>query len=167
MPNDPTPPPALPGDIVEVTTHGRRGALVVVEDVYAGRIAGYMPFARTISDPTEQVPVRLRLGEFARVGTAALVSPGLAKAREAAIATLAEPAAPSPVKDPPGDPDDLTPIWEVEVRFNGRTTGAGQSHRERVRADCVEEAYDRVSLPVMAHGGSVCVTGVTIDEVRR
>lgn len=56
--------------------------------------------------------------------------------------------------------------WDVEIRFNGRSTGAGQKHRERVRADCVEEALDRVRHPVMEHGGAICIVGVTVDMVK-
>jgi hypothetical protein len=68
---------------------------------------------------------------------------------------------------PLAESDDLTPTWQVQLRFNGRTTGSGQVHNERVQADCVEEALDRVRAPVMQHGGSICIVGVTVDEVRK
>lgn len=166
MPNDQqTGPPALPGDIIQVTTIGRRGALAIVEEVRASGVTGYMPLASTMGGPATPVPIRLRYGEFQRVGTAAVLGAELSKARVAAIETAQQVAAERAATAPPPDPDDLTPEWDVEVRFNGRENGKGV-HRERVRADCPEEAYDRVTLPVMAHGGALCVTGLTIDEVK-
>ena len=160
-------PPALPGDIVEVTTLGRRGALVVVEQAHAGRITGYMPCARTKDHPTEKVPVRLRVGEFARVGTVATATRELAKARAAAIEAISPPP---PAKPAAPEGDTIVDEFDVEFRFNGRTTGAGQTHRVRVPTDngTVEEAIAAAypTLPVRDHGGSIFVTGVTVDEVR-
>jgi hypothetical protein len=33
--------------------------------------------------------------------------------------------------------------------------------------DGVEQALEKVRHPVMEHGGSICVVGVTVDEVKR
>lgn len=152
-------PLALPGDIVEVTIPGRRGALVVVEEVYAGRVSGYMPFARTKDNPTEKVPVRLRLGEFVRVGTAARVSPELARAREAAIATLTPEPAPAPPRDPSGDGP---PRFAVVIRFEdkaGKPTTVDTIVVAGSAGEALEEVLDQVEK------GSF-VTGLTVEEVR-
>lgn len=169
------PPPVFPGDLVQITTPQRQGAIVVVEDVRAGRIAGYMPTATTKNEPAIDVPARLRDGEFVVVGVAAVMTPTLQKARAAAIETAKIVAAEAAAKAPPlveaeaeDDPDDLTPRFDVEFRFNGRTTGSGQKFARRVRSDSPYEAVDKVSaaLPIMDHGGAICVLGFTVDEVR-
>lgn len=152
-------PGALPGDIVQVTSIERRGALAVVEEVRASGVSGYMPLATVRSGSTSPIPIRLRYHEFVRVGTAAVLSGELAKARAAAIETAQLVAEEAARAAPPIEVDDLTPQWDVEVRVLERATETIQKHRERVRADCVEEALDRITV----EGGSL--VGVTIDEV--
>jgi hypothetical protein len=105
---------------------------------------------------------RLKPGQFVVVGSAHTLPEEVAQARRDSIATARALA-----REGDGNADDLTMEWDVEVRFNGRTTGTGQKHVERVRADCVEQALEKVRHPVMEHGGSICVVGVTVDEVKR
>lgn len=170
MADQTTLPSTLPGDIVQISGPQYQGALVIVEEVRHWGVTGYAPHLAD-RGPTKDIPLRLRHDEFVPAGVAAVMSPGLASARQAAIETartLAREAAERRAAEPPAedDPDDMTMKWDVEVRFNGRTTGQGQVHRERVRADCVEQALDVVRPPVMEHGGSICIVGVTVDEVK-
>jgi hypothetical protein len=163
-------PPALPGDIVQVTTLGRRGALVVVEDARAGRVAGYMPFARTRGYPAEPVPIRLREGEFVRVGTAAVLSPPLAKARATAIETQVEsPAAPSAPTSAAPAGDDLPVRWNVELRFNSRGKGPGQVWRGTIETEDPGALMGDAMVEALRdpdHGGALYIAGLTFDEVR-
>lgn len=154
-----------PGDIIQGTQQGpQHGHLFLVTEPRTRHVGAV---ARWHADGADQETYhRFQPGTFAVVGAAAILPPEVAAARRDSIATQrlldAERA-----KAPLAESDDLTPTWQVQVRFNGRTTGAGQLHNERVQADCVEEALDRVRPPVMQHGGSICITGVTVDEVKR
>lgn len=148
--------PILPGDIVQVTTLGRRGALVVVEDARPGRVAGYMPFARTREAPTEDVPVRLRAGEFTKVGVAAIATAPLAKAREAALATRLESSSPALSAEPEGDRAG----WRVVVRFETSELAVGVLDKRFDVPSC-GEALDLALAEVPA--GSY-VTALSADE---
>lgn len=161
MPNENKVPAPFPADIVQVVNGPYRGAFVVVEEVRSWGVTGYAP--SPADDGT--IPLRLRHGEYAPTGGIAVVGSGeLAKARETAIATAREAAASAPPVF-----EDFEPLWDVTVRFNGRTTGAGQSHSSRVEAETCGDALERAieTLPVVKHGGSVYVSGVSAEAVRK
>jgi hypothetical protein len=150
-----------PGDIIQGTQQGpAHGHLFLVTETHRWGVGALARWYEGGGD--HETYYRLKPGQFAVVGAAAILPPEVAAARRDSIANAREVA-----REGDGNRDDLTPEWDVEVRFNGRTTGSGQVHRERVRADCVEDALDRVTLPVMEHGGSACTVGVTVDEVKR
>lgn len=89
MAKQPTPPPAFPGDIVQITAPIRQGALVVVEQSRSWGLTGYIPVVRdwNADEPAVDYPVRLRHDEVVVVGAARVLTPALAKEREAALAT--------------------------------------------------------------------------------
>lgn len=160
----------FPGDIVQVTTPSRRGALVVVDIVRPWGIVGSAPFIETMAGPTKPTFVRLKRGEFALVGTAAIMERGVLADRKLAIETArivaAERAAAAP---PTQEPDDRAPRFKVELRFNSRLAGDGQKWSGVVSADCVEEAIEQATTAVVRlpeHGSSIFVTGFTADKVR-
>ena len=154
-----------PGDIIQGTVQGpQHGHLFLVTETHTRHLGAV---ARAFMNGADvEAYHRLRPGTCDVVGAAAILPPEVAAARRDSIATQrqldAERAA-----APLAESDDLTPTWQVQVRFNGRTTGSGQVHNERVQADCVEQALDLVHPPVMQHGGSICIVGVTVDEVRK
>lgn len=152
---------AHPGDIIQGTQQGpTHGHLFLITETHRWGVGAV---ARWHDDATDHETYnRFKPGTFAVCGAAAILPPEVAAARRDSIATARALA-----REGDGNAEDLTPEWDVEVRFNGRTTGHGQSHRERVRADCAEQAIEVVRLPVMEHGGSICIVGVTADEVKR
>lgn len=172
MPDDsqPTRDP-FPGDIVQVTISARQGALVVVEQVRPWGISGSAPFIETMANPTKPTPIRLKRGEFAIVGVAAIMRRDILADRNRAIETyrLVE-AERLAAAAPPVDPNALATEFDVELRFNSRLGGAAQKWAGRVKADCVEEAIDQAVTVVVRlpdHGQSIFVTGFTADEVKR
>lgn len=59
--------------------------------------------------------------------------------------------------------------YSVEVRFNSRLKGSGQSHRCEVDADDPFEALEKASAEAVRlpdHGQSIYLVGCTIDEVK-
>jgi hypothetical protein len=150
-----------PGDIVQGTQQGpTHGHLFLVTETHRWGVGAVARWHE--NDVDRETYNRLKPGTFAVCGAAAVLPPEVAAARRDSIATARQIA-----REGDGNADDMTPEWDVEVRFNGRTTGTGQKHSERVRADSVEDALDRVRHPVMEHGGSICIVGVTVDEVKR
>lgn len=152
---------AHPGDIIQGTQQGpSHGHLFLITETHRWGVGAV---ARWFADGADQETYhRFKPGTFAICGAAAILPPEVAAARRDSIATARTLA-----REGDGNTEDMTPEWDVTVRFNGRTTGAGQVHQERVRADSVEDALDRVRAPVMEHGGSICIVGVTVDEVKR
>jgi hypothetical protein len=150
-----------PGDIIQGTQPGpTHGHLFLVTETHSRHVGAV---SRWFDDGTDhETYSRFKPGTFAVVGAAAILPPEVAADRRDSLATAKLVAR----EARPVDPDDLTPQWDVEVRFSGRVTGSGQVYRERLQADCVEEALDKVKPPVMAHGGSICIVGVTVDEVK-
>ena len=144
-----------PGDIVQDSD----GLFLLVASTHQWGVGAVMRWRQ--DDEVREHAYRLKPGQFRVVGVAPVLPEEVAQARRDSLATERALAA-----EALADPENLTPQWDVETRFNGRTTGSGQAHRQRVRADCVEEALDKVRHPVMEHGGSICITGVTVDEVR-
>jgi hypothetical protein len=145
-----------PGDIVQDS----EGQFYLVASTHKWGVGAVQRW--TDAGQVRETYSRLRPGQFVVVGTGHLLPEEVAQARRDSLRLAADLA-----RDALADPDDLTPQWDVEVRFNGRTTGAGQKHNQRVKADCVEEALDKVKHPVGQHGGAICIVGVTVDEVRR
>lgn len=147
-----------PGDVVQ----DHEGLLYLTTGVHSWGIGAVMRWQGHAPEMPNEVYHRLMVGSFRVVGVAPLMPEAVAQSRRDSLTTEKARKAEGLV-----DPDDLTPMWDVEVRFNGRTTGAGQKHTERVRADCVEQALEAVRHPVGNHGGAICIVGVTVDEVRR
>ncbi len=158
MPEETPPPEVLPGDLVQVSVTRWQGAVVVVQEVKAWGLTGYVP-ALDGAGPTTDMPARLKHGEYVPVGVSAVMTPDLIKARLAARETAAIVAR-----------ETAGPLsYEVEVRFNGRLSGARQSWSGRVEATSPHEAVDRAvgnAVRDARHGGSLFVTGFTVDEVR-
>jgi hypothetical protein len=152
---------AHPGDIIQSTMQGHwsHGLLFMIDQTRSWGVEASMLYRQAGEEFV--VPMRFKPGTFAICGAAAIVPPEIAAARRDSIATARAVA-----REGDGNRDDLTPEWDVEIRFNGRTTGTGQVHRERVRGDCVEDALDNVRHPVMEHGGSICIVGATADMVK-
>lgn len=149
-----------PGDIIQATQPGPlHGHFLLVTEVHARHIGAIMRWPETTTVLGQEAYHRLKPGAFAIAGVAPIMPPEILAARRDSVATARDLARVA-------DPDDMTPRWDVEIRFNGRTTGSGQKHNEQVRADCVEQALEVVRVPVMEHGGSVCIVGVTVDEVK-
>ena len=144
-----------PGDIVQDTS----GQFYLVASTHKWGVGAVQRW--TDGGETRETYHRLKPGQFVPVGVAHMLPEEVSQARRDSLALERAMEA-----ERLSDPDNLTPQWDVEVRFNGRTTGAGQKHTQRVRADCVEEALDQVKHPVGAHGGAICIVGVTVDEVR-
>lgn len=145
-----------PGDILQDSD----GLFYLAAETHSWGIGAVLRWRQ--DDQVRETYHRMKPGQFVVVGVAHTLPEEVRAARRDSIATARALA-----RDALADPDNLTPQWDVEVRFNGRTTGAGQKHAERVRADCVEQALEVVRHPVMEHGGSICIVGVTVDEVKR
>lgn len=88
----PPPAPAVPepvqphpGDIIQVTDQGHAAfpAILLVHEVRAAHVEGRIQAGRLEETP----PIRMKPGQFAVVGAAALLPPDLLKARQASIAT--------------------------------------------------------------------------------
>lgn len=85
VPATPEPPQPHPGDIVQVTdqAHAAFPAILLVHEVRAAHIEARVQAGRL----EEMPPLRMKPGQFAIVGAAALLPPDLLKARQASIAT--------------------------------------------------------------------------------
>jgi hypothetical protein len=150
-----------PGDIIQGTAQGpTHGHLFLITETHSWGVGAVARWHERGTD--RETYNRFKPGTFAVCGAAAILPPDVVAARRDSVAAAREAALAGD-----GNTDDLTMEWDVEVRFNGRTTGSGQKHNERVRADCVEQALEVARVPVMEHGGSVCIVGVTVDEVKR
>lgn len=84
-PATPEPVQPHPGDIVQVTDQGHASfpAILLVWEVRGAHVEGRIQSSRDQEHP----PVRMKPGQFAIVGAAALLVPDLLKARQASIAT--------------------------------------------------------------------------------
>lgn len=145
-----------PGDIVQDSD----GLFFLVTETHSWGV-GAVQRDRVPGGLIREAYFRLKPGQFVPVGVAHTLPEEVAQARRDSLALERQLAA-----DALADPDDLTPQWDVEVRFNGRTSGSGQRHSERVRAESVEDALRAARLPLTQHGGAAFIVGATVDEVR-
>jgi hypothetical protein len=94
-------PPLHPGDIVQITAQANRWfpALVVVDEPKAWGFTGFC-WIPGKGPPADTAYYRVQRGEFEVVGRVVVMSPAMAKARDASLATAAQLAADRGERDP-------------------------------------------------------------------